>query len=61
MAQTPEAYRGRRRLRALLELALSEGWIVCSDEEGIRLVKPGLPPVWIGTPQPLKERGKRNE
>ncbi|MDR0716342.1 MAG: type II toxin-antitoxin system HicA family toxin [Azoarcus sp.] len=51
MAKTPESYRGHGRLRPLLELALREGWIVCADEEGIRLVKPGLPPILIGAPR----------
>ena len=36
------------RLRPLIELALNEGWIVCSlNEGGLKLVKPGLPPIFI--------------
>jgi hypothetical protein len=42
--------RAYRRLQALIELALSEGWIACSDEDGLKLVKPGLPPIRIGAP-----------
>jgi hypothetical protein len=47
MPKMPEVCRVHERLRALIELALSEGWIVCEDEEGMRLVKPGLPPIFI--------------
>ena len=35
------------RLRPLIELALNEGWIVCSlDDGGLKLVKRGLPPIF---------------
>jgi hypothetical protein len=46
MAKTLELY--RERLRALIELALNEGWIVCADADGPKLVKPGRPPILIG-------------
>ncbi|MDR0576494.1 MAG: hypothetical protein LBI87_02905 [Candidatus Accumulibacter sp.] len=35
------------RLRPLIELALNEGWIVCSlNDGGLKLVKRGLPPIF---------------
>ncbi|MDR0441215.1 MAG: hypothetical protein LBI59_09595 [Candidatus Accumulibacter sp.] len=43
MLEVPE----HRRLRRLIELALSEGWIVCSTNDGgLKLVKRGLPPIF---------------
>jgi hypothetical protein len=43
MPKVPEAH----RLRPLLELALNEGWIVCSLNDGeLKLVKPGLSPIF---------------
>jgi hypothetical protein len=62
MARTPESCHGR--LRPLIELALREGWIFCSDEGGWKLVKPGLPPILIGaprgSPEDQRDRGERN-
>lgn len=54
MAKTHESpYHGHHRLRVLIELALSESWIVCSlDDGGLKLVKPGLPPIFIGAAAP---------
>ena len=35
------------RLRPLIELALNEGWIVCSPGDGgLKLVKPGFSPIF---------------
>jgi hypothetical protein len=48
----PKVYE-HHRLRLLIELALKEGWIVCSlDGGGLKLVKPGLPPIFTRATAP---------
>jgi hypothetical protein len=50
MPNAHELCRGHERLRPLIELALREGWDVSRSERGhLKFVKPGLPPVFIGS------------
>ena len=52
--------RGHKRLRPLIEYALSEGWQVVRTPGGhLKFTKPGLPPVFTGS-TPSDHRADRN-
>lgn len=50
MSNVHELARGHKRLRALIEFALAEGWNVSRTPGGhLKFLKPGLPPIYTSS------------
>ena len=50
MRHARDLHRGHKRLRPLIEYALSEGWEVCRTAGGhLKFVKPGMPPIYTSS------------
>ncbi|MAY01993.1 MAG: hypothetical protein CMQ38_03320 [Gammaproteobacteria bacterium] len=50
MKRTEIHHRGNKRLRPLIEFALSEGWEVARTPGGhLKFTKQGLPPIYTGS------------
>nr|WP_297354088.1 type II toxin-antitoxin system HicA family toxin [uncultured Caldimonas sp.] len=50
MRHARELHRGHKRLRPLIEYALSEGWEVSRTAGGhLKFVKPGMPPIYTSS------------
>ena len=50
MKRTEIHHRGNKRLRPLIEFALSEGWKVARTPGGhLKFTKQGLPPIYTGS------------
>lgn len=50
MRHVRELHRGHKRLRPLIEYALSEGWEVTRTRGGhLKFVKPGMPPIYTSS------------